>query len=71
MAKARKFFSKRKGLHIEAEGCVINIYEKIYDRQGREVTVVQIIPDKYSGERKWKLIGTNVVRVVRLKTVKC
>lgn len=54
--------------HIEAEGCIVNIREGLYDRLGRPVTSVEVIPDDhYIGERIWRLRGTRNNRVVRLK----
>lgn len=70
MATVRKLRSGQKGLHIEAEGCVINIREGLTDLKGREVTSIEILPDNhYIGERIWKLIGFCNNRVVRLKTI--
>ena len=44
--------------HIEAEGCIVNIKENLYDRDGKKVTAVSIIPDAgYTGEKIWKLKG--------------
>jgi len=57
-----------KGLHIEAEGCIVNITEGLIDRKGRPVTSIEIIPDKYAGEREWKRVGSYAnVRVIQLK----
>ena len=69
MATATKFPDKhRQGLHIEANGCIINIRENLTDKFGRNVTSIEIIPDKYSGEQRWKRIGALAnVRVVQLK----
>lgn len=71
MATARKFREQtRKGLHIEAEGCIVNIYEGLKDLKDRQVTAVEIIPDdKFSGEPIWKLHGTRNNRVVELKKI--
>ena len=32
-------------LHIETEDCVVNIRTKLYDRIGRKMTSVEILPD--------------------------
>ena len=57
-----------KGLHIEAEGCIVNIIEGLSDRKGRSVTSIQIIPDKYSGEPVHKVVPkVHNVRVIALK----
>ena len=71
MATVRKLRSGCKGLHIETEGCVVNIREGLTDLRGREVTSIEILPDNHcSGERIWKLIGCINNRVVRLKKIK-
>jgi hypothetical protein len=60
------------GYHVEVRGCVLNIREGLHDRQGREVTAIEILPDDhYSGEPKWRLFGAINNRVVKLKTVRC
>lgn len=57
-----------KGLHIEAEGCIVNIREGLHDRVGRRVTSIEILPDdRYAGEPIWKLVGTVNNRVIQLK----
>lgn len=55
-------------LHIEANGCIINIRENLTDRLGRDMTAIEIVPDKYSGGPKYKLIGYNFNRVIKLKS---
>ncbi len=55
--------------HIEAEGCVVNIRQGLYDREGRKVTSIEILPDDhYAGEQIWK-VSPNVrnVRVIQTK----
>jgi hypothetical protein len=32
-------------LHIEIPGAIVNIYVNLHDNQGREVTLVDILPD--------------------------
>lgn len=54
-----------KCLHIEANGCIINIRDQLHDHSGREVTSIEIIPDKFAGEPKWRLYGTPNNRVVK------
>lgn len=57
-----------KGLHIEAEGCIVNITEGLTDRKGRSVTSIQIIPDRYAGEPVHKVVPkVHNVRVITLK----
>lgn len=59
-------------LHIETDGCVVNIHVGLTDRQGRTVTNVEIIPDDESrgGDsegRMWHVVdhGPRGVRIVR------
>ncbi len=60
--------SNRSGnlLHIETEGCIVNIRVGLSNMEGQEVTVIEILPDDHSvnGE-KWKLDGTIRNRVIR------
>jgi|WetSurSiteA1Bulk_404760.scaffolds.fasta_scaffold01527_9 hypothetical protein len=70
MATARKIIGS-KGLHIEAEGCIVNITENLIDIKGRRVTSIQIIPDKYAGEKPWKRIGGCAnIRIIEMKSKK-
>ena len=57
--------------HIEVDGCIVNIQTKLHDRLGREVTSIQIIPDRnYNGEI-WKYVpGKFNHRVIKLKKSK-
>lgn len=60
-------------LHIEAEGCVVNIHVGLIDRHGRRVTRVDVNPDdeQRGGDgqgRTWRLFGAGAARVVRLNT---
>lgn len=67
MATAKKLHSGNL-LHIEAEGCIVNIHEGLHDSHGRAVTYVEIIPDDhYMGERIWRLRGSRHSRVIQLK----
>ena len=61
---------EQKTLHIEAEGCIVNIREGLSDSQGRKITVVTIIPDKEDGcgENDWQLLGKGINRVRQYKT---
>ena len=63
-----KYLKDQECLHIEAEGCIVNIRQELTDRLGRQVTSIEIIPDKYIGEPKRKLIGASHTRVIKLKT---
>lgn len=38
---------KERLLHVEAEGCIVNIRVGMHDPEGREVTVVEVIPNDY------------------------
>lgn len=66
MATARKLKNK-KGLHIEADLCIVNIYEGLRDTKGRKVTTIEIIPDEYIGEPKKQVVGSRYIRVIELK----
>lgn len=56
-------------LHIETDGCIVNIQVGLHDADGRQVTSVRIIPDDESrggdGEgRIWQHVdGSRVVRL--------
>lgn len=57
-------------LHVEADGCIINVREGLSDRYGRKVTSVEIIPDdRFAGDPIWRLRGCRNNRVVQLKKV--
>lgn len=51
-------------LHIETEGCVVNIQVDLHDNSGKEVASIQIIPDKYDSEN-WKLDGCANNRLIK------
>lgn len=54
--------------HIEVEGAIVNIRTGLQDLKGRKVTSVEIIPDEYAGEPRWKTIPkVHNIRVVQLK----
>ena len=54
-------------LHIETDFGIVNIRVGLIDRNLRPVTSIEIIPDKYSGERQIKLSGSNNNRLIQLK----
>ena len=56
--------ARDKLLHVEAEGCVVNIRVGLTDSEGRPVTSIEILPDQYVGE-EWDLDGTINNRVIR------
>lgn len=55
--------ARDKLLHIETEGAVVNIQVGLTDNQGRRVTSVEILPDRYVGE-EWHLDGQINTRVI-------
>lgn len=62
---------ERGVLHIEAEGCVVNVREGLEDQYGRSVTSIEVIPDdQMVGDPTWRLYGGRNNRVVKLKTVR-
>lgn len=40
--------------HVEAPGCIINIWVGLHDEAGRKVTRVSVDPDNYVGE-EWHI----------------
>lgn len=56
--------ARDKLLHVETEGCVVNISVGLHDREGREVTSVEIVPDRYVGG-EWTLDGYHNSRVIK------
>lgn len=63
MAKSRKL-AGHKGMHVEAEGCIVNIYEGLYNTEGKQVTAIEIIPDNCIGE-EWEALGDVNIRIIR------
>lgn len=51
-------------LHVETEGCIVNIRTGLHDRDGRAVTSVEILADNYVGE-EWHLDGYVNNRVIQ------
>ena len=64
VATSRKLFGLSKGLHIEAQGCIVNIYEGLFDRLGRQVTAIEILPDVFADE-EWEVDGSCYVRLIK------
>lgn len=65
--------AREKLLHIETDGAVVNIRVGLQDREGREVTSIEILPDDESrggdGEgRVWDLDGPHNIRLIRRQT---
>lgn len=57
-------------LHVETPNGIVNVRAGLSDRLGREVDSVEVIPDRYAGERKVIVSGYSNTRLVRLKTVR-
>jgi len=53
-------------LHIETEGGIVNIRVGLQDREGRKVTSIEILPDKYCGE-EWELSGVHNNRLIKVE----
>jgi len=70
MASVRKLGYGRKGVHVETEGAIVNIYEGLTDRRGRKVNTIEIIPDESADEPRWRVYGSHYSRVVQLKNRK-
>ena len=61
----------KKVYHLEVEGAIINISERLLDWFGRKVTEISIIPDnQIPGQPVWRLLGYSNNRVVQLKNLK-
>ena len=57
-----KYDWKRDGVeHLERPGCIINIRAELHDREGREVTSIEIIPDD-----DWAFDGCVNNRVIKV-----
>ena len=54
-------------LKIEANNCIVIVKECLNDIKNRPVTSIQVIPDRYIGERKVVRRGPANVRVITLK----
>ena len=60
-------------LHIEAEGCIVNVHVRLRDSRGRKVTRVDVLPadERRGGDgqgRIWRLRSSHgCARVVQLK----
>ena len=63
MAISRKLIG-HKGLHIEAEGCIVNVYEGLKNAEGKEVTAIEILPDNCVGE-EWEVVGDTNIRIIK------
>jgi len=55
-------------IKIETDNCLVIVKDKLQDKLGRNVTSVQIIPDKYVGSNKViRIGGKENIRCVTLK----
>lgn len=70
MKMKRVTFSKRNRsgdlLHVETEGCIVNIRICLEDSEGRPVTSVEILPDETTDE-KWEVDGHINNRVIKVR----
>jgi hypothetical protein len=68
----RRISHYKKGcLHVETPNGIVNIRVGLTDMSGRSVDSIEIIPDRYAGEKKVKVSGPRNTRMIRLKTVTC
>jgi len=66
--EGQPFYKVANGYHVEVEGCIVNIRVGLKDIKNRNVTSIEIIPDKYAGEPKWKVTPkVHNIRVIKLK----
>ena len=56
-------------LHIETDGCIVNVRPGLTDRQGRTVTSVEIIGDDYCDE-KWAINGVPSHKRINVRAVR-
>lgn len=54
-AKCR-LLQDRKTIHCEVEGAIVNIRENLHALDGKAVTSVEIIPNRYEGD-SWDVVG--------------
>jgi len=48
-------------VHVEHALGIVNIHVGLTDRLGRRVVAVELIPSRYAGEPKIKVVGTRFV----------
>jgi hypothetical protein len=51
-------------LHVEAEGCIVNIHIGLRDDSGHPVTRVDVLCDQYAGEPRWSVDGAMSIGVI-------
>ena len=49
-------------LHIETEGCIINIQVNLFNRHGQKVTYIEILSNKYKDDN-WTIQGNHAISV--------
>lgn len=64
MKTVRHINARDNLLHVETEGCIVNIRTGLHDRDGRAVTSIEILADNYVGE-EWTLDGYVNNRVIQ------
>jgi len=57
-------------LHVETPNGIVNIRAGLSDAIGREVDSIEVIPDRYAGERRVVVSGRRNTRMIRLKGVR-
>jgi len=65
MKRISFYNSNRSGnlLHIETEGCIVNIRVNLSNNEGEKVTIVEVVPDRNIGE-EWHIdTGSSFTRV--------
>ena len=50
-------------LHVETELGIVNIHLKLHDRLGRKVEAVVMLPDRFTGDPRVKLVGRRFVQL--------
>jgi hypothetical protein len=70
--KQRKSVTLKAGelLHVETPNGIVNVRAGLSDHLGREVDSVEVLPDRYTGERKVVVRGLSNTRLVRLLSVR-
>lgn len=62
-----RFYPRRAStLHIEAPGCIVNITTTLTDTEGRKVTAIEIIADRYKGE-EWHMPDFNQTQAMSVR----
>ena len=56
-------------LHIETDGCIVNIRTELTKNDGRKCTVIEILPDQYKGEEWDCEVGSQFTRIVERKSL--